>query len=223
MIIKLVENSTNTLTDGGASKYDACIYSLGELVIEGNGNLNVNGKQTEGEGIATDTNDITINGGNIKIECKDDGLNAGGDYGGTITINDGDIYIKASGDGIDSNKNLIINGGKVYTMGSPIGGDSGIDTDKGFNINGGTVIALGSDMLVSPETTSKQRSVCFNLKNKISEGTEISLKNEKNEEVISFKAEEEFKTLIISNSKITSGTYYLYQNGNKTEFNVTVK
>ncbi|WP_305133109.1 carbohydrate-binding domain-containing protein [Thomasclavelia cocleata] len=221
LIIKLADNSNNTLSDGGASEYDACIYSNGKLTIEGNGTLNVYGNQEEGEGIATETNDITINGGIINIECQDDGINAGGD-GGLITINDGEIYIKANGDGIDSNKNLVINGGNVYTMGSSIGGDAGIDTDDGFEINGGTVIALGTDMLEKPEKTSKQKSVCFSLNTKISNGTKVSLKNELDEEIISFEAKEDFRTLIISNSKLTSGTYYLYKDGEKTDYTAEV-
>ena len=222
LTIKLADNSANTLSDGGSSEYDSCIYSSGPLTIEGNGELNVYGNQEEGEGIATETSDITINGGKISVECKDDGINAGGD-GGTITINGGEVYIKASGDGIDSNKNLVINGGNVYTMGSSLGGDAGIDTDGGVAINGGKVIALGSDMLQKPEATSKQKSVCFNLSNKISNGTEISLKNEGGEEIISFEAKEEFRTLIVSNSKLSSGTYYLYQNGEKTVFSAEVE
>lgn len=222
VIINLLENTTNILSDGGSSEYDGCLFSAGPLIIEGKGTLNVYGNQEEGEGIATDTNDITINGGKINIECNDDGLNAGGD-GGIITLNDGEVYIKASGDGIDSNKNLVINGGKLYTMGSSLGGDAGIDTDGGFVINAGTIIALGSDMLQSPDTTSKQKSACFNLSNKISAGTKISLKNEQNEEVISFEANEDFKTLIVSNVTIKNGTYYLYINGEKTEFKAIVK
>lgn len=222
LVIELSENTDSLLSDGGSSEYDACIYSLGALTITGNGNLNVFGNQEEGEGIATQTNDLTIDGGNITIESNDDGINAGGD-GGTITINGGEIFIQAKGDGIDSNKNLIINGGNIYTIGSPAGGDSGIDTDEGFVIHGGTVIALGSDMLESPETSSKQKSACFTLKNKISQGTMISLRNENEEEMISFEAKEEFKTLILSDEKITAGTYTLYQNGEKTNFSVTVK
>lgn len=222
LTIKLANDSTNILSDGGSSEYDSCIYSMGPIVIEGDGTLNIYGNQEEGEGIATETNNITINGGNINIECQDDGINAGGD-GGIITINGGEIYIKANGDGIDSNQNLIINGGNIYTMGSSVGGDAGIDTDAGFVINGGTIIALGSDMLESPETTSKQKSVCFNLNTAISAGSTITLKNESEEEIISFEAKETFKTLIISNSKVVSGTYYLYQNNEKTNDTATVK
>lgn len=216
LIIKLADNTNNTLSDGGSSEYDACIYSKGKLIIEGNGTLNVYGNQLEGEGIATETNDITINGGNINIESQDDGINAGGE-GGVITINDGEIYIKANGDGIDSNKNLIIHGGSIYTIGSSVGGDAGIDTDDGFEINGGTVIALGTEMLEKPEKSSTQKVVCFELNTKISKGTKITLKNEIEEEIISFEAKEEFKTLLISTSKLTSGTYYLYKDGEKIE------
>ena len=222
LVINLVEHTTNILKDNGSSEYDGCIYSEGNLTIEGNGTLKVYGKQEEGEGIATETKDITINGGDIYIESADDGLNAGGD-GGIITINNGNIFIKANGDGIDSNKDLIINGGTIYTMGSSVGGDAGIDTDGKFEINGGEVIALGSDMLQSPDDESNQLSICFSLNSKITSGSNISLKDGGENEVISFEAKEDFKTLIISNADICNNTYYLYINGEKTEYNQTVK
>ena len=53
LTIKLADNTTNNLSDGGSSEYDGCIFSYGKLTIEGNGTLNVNGKQEDGEGIAT--------------------------------------------------------------------------------------------------------------------------------------------------------------------------
>ena len=214
LTLNLLDNTTNNLTDGGSSEYDGCLYSAGPLIITGNGNLNIYGNQEEGEGIATTTQDITINGGNIKIICNDDGINAGGD-GGTITINGGDVYIKASGDGIDSNKNIIINGGNVYSMGSALGGDAGIDADEGFEINGGTVIALGSDMLEMPKDTSRQKSLCFNLKSSVESGTSIVLKDSNDAEVVTFTANENFRTLIISNGKLTNGKYTLYANTEK--------
>ena len=222
LVINIVEGTINTLKDGGSSELDGCIYSSGKLMIQGNGKLNVYGTQEEGEGIATTDNDITINGGEIYIESSDDGLNAGGDNGGIITINGGNITIKASGDGIDSNKNLIINGGKVYTMGSSIGGDAGIDTDGTFEINGGEVIALGSDMLQNPDKTSKQNYVSFTLNSKIGSGTKVDLKDEKGNEVISFTANEDFKTIILSNSKLSKGIYYIYLNDSKTEYSKTL-
>ena len=138
-------------------------------------------------------------------------------------INDGNITINASGDGIDSNKDLIINGGNIYTIGSSIGGDAGIDTDGKFEINGGSIIALGSDMLKNPDQNSSQKYVSFTLKNKIEKGSKISLKDKNNNEIISFDAKDDFKTLILSNEKITNNTYYLYINDKKTDYSVSVK
>lgn len=213
--INILENTNNILKDGGSSEYDGCIYSEGKLIIDGKGNLEIYGKQEDGEGIATTDNDITINGGNIKIESKDDGINAGGDNGGTITINGGSVYVKAKGDGIDSNKNAFINGGYLYTIGSAKGGDAGIDTDLGFEINGGTVIALGSDMLEKPLESSKQKNISFNLSSVIKSGSDIVLKNKNEEEIISFKADEDFRTLIISNDKVIDNDVALYANNEK--------
>lgn len=214
LTIKLADNTVNNLSDGGSSEYDGCIFSYGKLLIEGNGTLNVNGKQEDGEGIATKSCDIVINSGTINITSQDDGLNAGGS-GGSIIINGGTIYIKANGDGIDSNGALTVNGGKLYTIGSSQGGDAGIDTDEGFVFNGGEIIALGSDMLEKPESTSKQKSVCFELNTKVSSGSAVEVKNASGDIIVSFEAKEDFKILIVSNEKVNSETVYLYVNGEK--------
>ena len=174
LTIVLAENSENNLSDGGSSEYDGCIFSYGELTIEGKGTLNVNGKQEEGEGIATKSVDLIINSGTINVTSQDDGLNTGGS-GGSIIINGGTIFIKANGDGIDSNGSFTLNGGNVYTIGSAKGGDAGIDTDEGFVFNGGEIIALGSDMLEKPESTSKQKSACFELSSTVSSGSKIEV------------------------------------------------
>ncbi len=212
LIIELVEGSENSLSDGGSSEYDACVYSLGHLTIRGDGSLKIYGRQEEGEGIATENENITIESGNIYVESVDDGLNAGGD-GGTITINGGTIFIRASGDGIDSNKDAVLNGGTVYTIGSVVGGDAGIDTDEGYVINGGTIIALGSDMLESPKISSLQNSLCFDLSSPIKRGTLVTLTNESGDAIISFVAQEQFKTLVLSSDKLVNGVYHLYTGG----------
>lgn len=214
LTINLLEGTTNVFSDGGSSEYDACVYSAGPLTFKGTGNLEVYGNQEDGEGIATDTNNLTIDGGNIKIVSNDDGLNAGGD-GGTIKINDGTVYIKASGDGIDSNKNIVINGGKVYAIGSSRGGDAGIDADEGTEVNGGNLIAIGSDMLEKPLNSSKQKTIAQNLSTKIDVGSNIVLKDVKGNEIVSFTADDSFRTIIISNSKLKDGKYSLYSG---TEF-----
>lgn len=212
--VYLEDGTVNKLTDGGYSEYDGCLYSNGHLIIEGNGTLYVNGKQNEGEGIATTDQDITINSGTIYVESNDDGLNAGGDIGGMITINNGSVYVHASGDGIDSNGGLTIHDGYVYSMGSSVGGDAGIDTDKGYSIHGGTVIGLGSDMLTPPSTDSKQLSIALNLEKVIEKGKIITL-IKGNKEIITFEVDEDFRTLVLSSSKLTKGNYELHINGEK--------
>ena len=223
LVINVLDGTTNVLKDNGSSELDGCIYSTGNLTIEGTGKLEVYGNQEEGEGIATTDANITINGGEIYIECNDDGINTGGDNGGLITINGGNIIVKASGDGIDSNKDLVINGGKLYTVGSSKGGDAGIDTDGKFEINGGEIIAIGSDMLQNPDNNSKQKYISFTLNSVITNGSKISLKDINENEVISFEAKEDFKTLIVSNSLLEDSTYYLYIDDEKTEYSKSIK
>jgi hypothetical protein len=58
--------------------------------------------------------------------------------------------------------------------------------------------------------------------NKVEQGSKISLKTN-NEEIINFIANSEFKTLIISNSKLKNEIYDLYINDEKTEYSFEVK
>ena len=207
LTINLNDNTTNNLSTKGKSDYNSAIYSNGPIIINGQGNLVINSKQKKGEGIATKDNDITINNGNITITSKDDGINTGGS-GGTITINNGNIDIDASGDGIDSNNTIIINGGNLYVLGSSKGGDAALDSNNGIIINGGVVIGLGVDMLEIPKSTSKQNFIAENINDTIKKDSLITLSDEN--VVLSFKAKRDFKTILISNNKITNKKYYLY-------------
>ena len=206
--VNLKDGTENILSDGGNSEYDGCIFSNAELIFEGNGKLTVNGNQNEGEGIATEAADITINSGEIFVTSNDDGINAGGD-GATITVNGGNIYVDASGDGIDSNKNAVINGGTLFVLGSDVGGDAGIDTDEGYVINGGTVVALGSDMIEVPDNTGSQNTLAISLNEKIDKDTMVSLMNN-DKSVLSFISPKSFKTIIISSKTLENGEYQLY-------------
>ena len=77
-------------------------------------------------------------------------------------------------------------------------------------------------MLEKPINSSKQKFVTFSMKEVINSGSEIVLKSGNNN-VISFTAKENFKTLILSNSKMNSGLYDLFVNGNKTSYSYTIK
>lgn len=88
---------------------------------------------------------IQINGGDITISASDDGINAAKKstaYKPTVVINDGNIKItmgQGDTDGIDSNGDIIINGGTI-----DVTGNSTFDYDGTATHNGGTIIVNGT-------------------------------------------------------------------------------
>lgn len=161
--IKLVKEST--LTDGsnyvGFDDIDACIYSKDDLIIYGDGTLNVNANY--GDGIVS-KDDLEIHSGTYNITAKDDAIKgkdsvliedgtfnitAGGDgikstneediEKGIITVNGGDITINSTTDGFDSANKIIINKGNINIT----AGDDGIHADGYIEINNGTLNISG--------------------------------------------------------------------------------
>ena len=110
------------------------------LQIDG-GTMNINA--TEGlEGTF-----VQLNGGDINITASDDGVNATSKstaYNVKIEINDGNLTVnmgQGDTDGIDSNGDLIINGGTVN-----VNGQSPFDFDGQGQLNGGTVYTNGTQI-----------------------------------------------------------------------------
>ena len=94
---------------------------------------------------------IQINGGDISISASDDGVNAAlksTAYTPTVEINGGTLTVvmgTGDTDGIDSNGNLIINGGTV-----DITGQSAVDYDGAGQYNGGVIIINGQQVSSLP-------------------------------------------------------------------------
>ena len=90
---------------------------------------------------------IQINGGDISISASDDGVNAAqksSAYTPTFEMNDGTLTIVMGAgdtDAVDSNGNIIINGGTI-----DITGNSSFDYDGAAQLNGGTVIVNGQQV-----------------------------------------------------------------------------
>jgi len=135
-------------TDKKLHKYDGAFYSKMSMNIngeaEGTGILNITASN---EGLDSEVH-LTINGGSIRIQAQNDGINTNEDYVSVTTINGGTVQINAGlgaeGDGMDSNGHLVINGGTVYTMANERTPDGGIDADGSILLNGGHVVAVGT-------------------------------------------------------------------------------
>lgn len=94
---------------------------------------------------------VLINGGEIDIQASDDGINAANKssaYRATVEINGGEISIAMGAgdtDGVDSNGELIINGGTISVT-----GNSCFDADGTVSFNGGTVYVNGQQVSTIP-------------------------------------------------------------------------
>ncbi len=202
-------------------KYDAAFYSGMSMNIDGEtentGILNITGAN---EGLGTEMH-LTINGGNISVVSKDDGINSNEDGFSVVTINGGNLTINGGtgneGDGIDSNGWLVINGGEVYSYGNGRSGDGGIDANNGILINGGKVFAFGARNDYVKEE-SGQLFVCFDFMSLKKAGSKIRFAEENGSEIV-FESEREFQSVVVSGEElIEGGKYSLYINGILQEY-----
>ncbi len=173
-----------------------------------------------------EANQVLLSGGDLTIASSDDGINA---YGGaqnlgkgasakttqeepSLTIEGGTIYVNAEGDGLDSNGDLIINGGSVLVDGPDMSMNGALDsgTENGGNcaVNGGTVLAIGASGMAEgfgPE--SAQNSFRMFLDTAPS-GSEIVIEDEDGEELIRHTAAKTFSSLVFSSPELTLGKKY---------------
>ena len=103
----------NTLVDGEKSENDGAIFSKDDLIIEGDGILNITANNQDG---IVSKDNLILNGGNITINSKDDGIR-GKD---SVVINDCNLKINSEGDGIKSTNDqdgekgyILINNGNI--------------------------------------------------------------------------------------------------------------
>ena len=170
LYIELAEGTTNTLADSDNYETDsttgeeigkAVISCNDDIIILGEGTLNVNGNHKHG--IAGDdklyiesgtinvvttvkdgikANDLLcIDGGTINITSANEGMESED----KLIINDGEITINSKEDGINASYYIEINGGKLTVTSE---GNDAIDSNGGFDgcitINGGEINATGA-------------------------------------------------------------------------------
>ena len=209
-----ISDGTITINSG-----DDGIHADYELIID-NGNIDIN-KSYEG----LESAKITINGGNINLTSTDDGINvAGGNDGSAtgrpgennysnsnniLTINNGIIYVNAKGDGIDVNGSAYINNGNIRVDGPTDSGNGSLDYDRTFAINGGTFIATGSSgMAQSATNDSEQNNIMIYFKSTYSSDDTIKILDNNNNEIMSYKSEKSYSSLLFSSSLLQSNQTY---------------
>lgn len=170
---------------------------------------------------------VYLAGGTYTISAGDDGINAaggndssssegfqGGDdqfastEGAYIQISGGVLYVNASGDGIDSNGDITVSGGETYVSGPTNDGNGSLDYNGSAQITGGIFAASGSSgMAQNFDSSSTQGTIMVNIDEQ--EGnTEISLLDSSSTELLSWTAEKQYSSIIISTPEIQQGETY---------------
>lgn len=213
--------------------------SSGDDGVHADDNLQVDGstidikKCCEGlEGVQ-----ITLNDGDISIVASDDGINAAdgssssgmgiGGFGGgqtsssdssiLLTINGGNIFVNASGDGLDSNGNIVMNGGNVTVLGPTSDGDTALDFDGTFTINGGVLMAFGSSGMLETPTTAQNGCCIVTTLGTVSANSAFSLTDSSGNVIMSYIPTKNYASAIVYSSDIKSGSTYTITAGSTTQ------
>ena len=180
---------------------------------------------------------VKVEGGDIKMVCSDDGINAaggtdssgtggvrGGDqFGGrggmggpggmsansdgSIIISGGNLYINSSGDGIDANGYLEITGGYTVIVGPTQGDTATLDYDLTATITGGTFIGTGASGMAQTFSDSEQGVFAVQVGN-CPAGTEFTLTDSKGNVVVSYAPELNYAVIILSTEDMVKGDLY---------------
>lgn len=221
---------------GGTFNIDAGddgIHSSQNLSIL-DGTINISNSYEGLEGLCID-----ISGGTIDLAASDDGLNAAGGTdnsqsggsqgndmfavteGACINISGGYLHVNASGDGLDSNGDLVISGGEIYVSGPTSDGNGTLDYNGTATITGGTLVGAGSSGMEQNFTTADQGVILTEVSNGTA-GSTISLSDEDDNELVSWSADKEYTSVIISTPDIKEGsTYTVTTNGTATEITMS--
>ena len=203
-------------------KYDGAVFSKMSINVAGDngddsGVWNIIGDK---EGLETALH-LTLNGGTLDIQSRDDGVNSNEDNVSVTTVNGGILTVNAGngeeGDGIDSNGYLVINGGSVTAMSNDRSPDGGVDADRDILLNGGTLAAFGTRN-ESASRDSAQQFLEFNLSTPLSVGSTVELKDGQGNVLWSATAQGAHRCLTLSLPELTAdGDYQLYVDGQLQE------
>lgn len=156
---------------------------------------------------------VYIEGGDINISVGDDAIHAEG----LLIITGGTININADGDGIDSNGGIGITGGSVCVLGPSDNGNGAMDYGICAAITGGEIIAVGgSGMAQGFCDESTQCSAFVNFDEWVDAGETITFTDSDGNEVLSYKVDKKFNSVVISTSDMKQGDTYTLTVGDQS-------
>lgn len=199
-----------------------------ELTVTG-GKIHIT-KSKEG----LEANQVTIENGYVEIVASDDGINANGgadkkkkhpskdivEAMPNLRMKGGEVRINAKGDGLDSNGNLLIEGGLVVIDG-PVKDDDGpldygYENDGVCRVSGGTVLAIGSaGMAETFDEESSQCSFRVILEEPYHAGSEIIISDSGGREIYRHVAAKEGASVVFSSPVLSLGESYLLRVGER--------
>ncbi len=163
VFVTTASGSTNSLTVSGTftadgdTNTDAAIFSKDDIVLNGQGTLNIS---STANGV-TSKDDLKITGGTISISCSADGLEANE----SVAIADGNITIKTDKDGVhvensddDTTGSFYMKGGKLTVT----AGDDGIHAITTATIDGGTISATSAEGIEATYITINDGTIEIN-------------------------------------------------------------
>ena len=101
--------------------------------------------------------EIYLNSGSGSITASDDGINAANsdltNYSFLLDIEGGTWIINSGGDGVDSNKDIVVNGGTTIVYGPTNNGNAALDYEGSCTVNSGDLLCIGtSGMAMAPSS-----------------------------------------------------------------------
>lgn len=179
---------------------------------------------------------ISIEGGEVRINARDDGLNAAGGsdgsngygfFGGdpfdtdadaSLTISGGTVIVNADGDGLDSNGYLTVSGGLVLVSGPTNSANGAIDSGIGDTITGGTVIAAGaSGMAENFGQSSTQGSILLSFASQQAAGSAVTVTDANGNVLASFTPEKSYNSVVVSTPELVQGGTYTVTAGSESQ------
>lgn len=126
-----------------------------------------------------------------------------------FSMEGGYVALNTDGDGIDINGTIRMSAGTLIIHGPTEQMNGALDFDAGFSMSGGTLIAAGSaGMAMAPSTNSTQPSVLIYFSEIQPGGTLITIRDSRNNLLLTFAPEKPIQTLVFSSPQLQSGETY---------------